>query len=30
MPYDFKSVEKLRSDFERDMKAPGGKDEKDT
>jgi hypothetical protein len=29
-PYEFKSVEQLRSDFERDMKAVGGKHEKDT
>jgi hypothetical protein len=27
MPYDFKSVEQLRRDFERDMKKAGGKDE---
>jgi hypothetical protein len=30
MPYEFRSVEQLRRDFERDMKAAGGKDEKDT
>jgi hypothetical protein len=29
MPYEFKSVEQLRLDFEKDMKAAGGKDEKD-
>jgi hypothetical protein len=29
-PYEFKSVEQLRLDFENDMKAAGGKDEKDT
>lgn len=29
MPYEFKSVEQLRRDFEEDMKAAGGKDEKD-
>ena len=29
MPYEFKSVEQLRLDFEQDMKAAGGKDEKD-
>lgn len=28
-PYEFKSVEQLRRDFEEDMKAVGGKDEKD-
>ena len=28
-PYEFKSVEQLRVDFEKDMKAAGGKDEKD-
>ena len=27
-PYEFKSVEQLRSDFERDVKATGGKHEK--
>lgn len=30
MPYEFKSVEQLRRDFEDDVKATGGKDEKDT
>ena len=30
MPYEFKSVELLRRDFERDVKTAGGKDEKDT
>jgi hypothetical protein len=30
MPYEFKSVEQLRRDFERDVKAAGGKDEKNT
>jgi hypothetical protein len=30
MPYEFKSIEKLRSDFERDVKTAGDKDEKDT
>jgi hypothetical protein len=30
MPYEFKSVAQLRRDFERDVKAAGGKDEKDT
>lgn len=29
MPYEFRSVEQLRRDFERDVKAAGGKDEKD-
>jgi len=29
-PYEFKSVEQLRRDFERDVKTAGGKDEKDT
>jgi len=29
MPYEFKSVEQLRRDFENDVKAAGGKDEKD-
>ena len=28
-PYEFKSVAQLRLDFENDMKAAGGKDEKD-
>lgn len=30
MPYEFKSVEQLRRDFERDMKEAGGKHEEDT
>jgi hypothetical protein len=30
MPNEFKSVEQLRRDFERDVKAAGGKDEKNT
>jgi hypothetical protein len=30
MPYEFKSVEQLRRDFERDVKTAGGKDEKNT
>ena len=30
MPYEFKSVEQLRRDFEEDVKAAGGKHEKDT
>jgi len=29
MPYEFKSIERLRSDFERDVKTGGGKHEKD-
>jgi len=29
MTYEFKSVEQLRRDFEEDVKATGGKDEKD-
>jgi len=29
MAYEFKSVEQLRRDFEEDVKATGGKDEKD-
>lgn len=29
MTYEFKSVEQLRRDFEKDVKAAGGKDEKD-
>lgn len=29
MPYEFSSVEQLRRDFEEDVKAAGGKDEKD-
>jgi hypothetical protein len=29
MPYDFKSVEQLRRNFEKDMRAAGGKHEKD-
>jgi hypothetical protein len=29
-PYEFTSVEQLRRDFEEDVKAAGGKDEKDT
>ena len=28
-PYEFKTIEQLRRDFEQDMKAAGGKDEKD-
>lgn len=28
-PYEFKSVEQLRRDFEEDVKTAGGKDEKD-
>lgn len=28
-PYAFKTIEQLRRDFENDMKAAGGKDEKD-
>jgi hypothetical protein len=27
MPYEFKSVEQLRRDFERDIKAAGGEHE---
>ena len=30
MPYEFKSIAQLRRDFESDVKAAGGKDEKDT
>ena len=30
MRYEFKSVEQLRRDFEEDMKAAGGRHEKDT
>jgi hypothetical protein len=30
LPYEFKSIEQLRRDFERDVKTAGGKDEKDT
>ena len=29
MPYEFKSIAQLRRDFERDVKAAGGKDEED-
>ena len=29
MPYEFRSVEQLRRDFEEDVKATGGNDEKD-
>ena len=29
IPYEFESVEQLRLDFERDMKAAGGTDEKE-
>jgi hypothetical protein len=30
LPYEFKSLAELRRDFERDVKAAGGKDEEDT
>jgi len=30
MPYEFKSIAQLRRDFERDVKAAGGKDEENT